>query len=648
MTSRRITIVASELLGRPGTGGAGTADSLLAVALGRHGHQVELLVASGREIGELSPEWTRTYESAGVAVRVLNGLPGVRPSHLAPMLEVFHALRDRPPDLVVVNDWRGLGYAAMRARQLGLALTETAFVVHCHGPGRVLAEFAQKVPDTLARFAEEVTERVSLELADAVVSPSAWLLDWMRAHDWPVPESASVIQYVRQSAALDEQPALAPTGAKVSRLAFFGQLREGKGIRIFLASLDALEPELLDGVELVFLGSQTARWTGERIITSLPPGVKERLAAVHVETSLDREAALEQLSRAGTLAVMPSPLDNSPNTVSECIERGIPFVATQTGGIPELVAAGDRARVLCLPTSEDLAKALTQALSSRHGFAPASSAREPRESLEAWFELADTVAPSPPRGTRAATRVAVVASGDEGASHARRLAERTRSVEVEVAAAESRRAGFERTSADWIVFLDDDDAPDDGIIDTLVAAQAASAADVVTAAVRPADDPEGVQLFLGDPGALGLVENQYGVLGLVRASLAAGHTFPPGAVDPDWPFFARLRLAGARIVSIPEPLSTHAGRPGRVGDVPGEGLAVLTAFEEENAAELRDLPQLAATLAASYDRLQPSPAADPVAPLGSVVERATGVLHAEGVGGLARRAGARIRKLLRA
>ena len=56
MSARRIAIVASELLGRPGTGGAGTADSLLAVALGRHGHAVELLVASGREIGTLNPD----------------------------------------------------------------------------------------------------------------------------------------------------------------------------------------------------------------------------------------------------------------------------------------------------------------------------------------------------------------------------------------------------------------------------------------------------------------------------------------------------------------------------------------------------------------------------------------------------------------
>src|SRR5205823_6146131 len=81
------------------------------------------------------------------------------------------------PDVAIVDDWRALGWAALRARHAGLVLSETAFVVHCHGVGRVLVEFAQKVPDTLDRFGESIAERAALELADAAVSPSAWLLD---------------------------------------------------------------------------------------------------------------------------------------------------------------------------------------------------------------------------------------------------------------------------------------------------------------------------------------------------------------------------------------------------------------------------------------------------------------------------------------
>ena len=612
MTSRRIAVVASELLGRPGTGGAGTADSLLAVALGRHGHDVELLIASGREIGTLSPDWTARYEAAGVTVRVLDPLAGVTPSYLAPPFDVFLALRDAPPDVVIADDWRALAYIALRARQTGIGFTDCAFVIHAHGPGRVLTEFAQKVPDTLERFGESVAERTAIRLADAIVSPSEWLLDWMRDHSWALPESAHVMQYIRQSAALDEAPERAPAGERLRRLAFFGQVREGKGIRVFLAALGTLDPDLLGGVELIFLGSARGRWTPDRVLEALSPDVRERVSNVRFETQLDRDAALAELLHPGTLAVMPSLLDNSPNTVSECIEHGIPFVASNTGGIAELVAQEDRARVLCPPTATDLAATLKRVLSSGDGFGPAQPARDARESLDAWLALVDQIEPVPSRLGRLPSAVAVVATGSESARVARELAETTRSVEVEVVETDSRRAGLFRTRAEWVVFLDDEDTPDGGMVDTLVAAQAASDADVVTCAVRPTGNREGVHLFLGDPGALGLVENQYGVVGLVRSSLAVAEELPDAAVDPDWLLFARLALAGRSIVSIPVTLADSAGA-GKVGDVPGDGLRILEAFEQEGV-DIDDLQQLAATLAATLAQRSELATADGVQP----------------------------------
>jgi hypothetical protein len=295
---------------------------------------------------------------------------------------------------------------------------------------------------------------------------------------------------------------------------------------------------------------------------------------------------------------MPSLLDNSPNTVAECIEQGVPFIASNTGGIAELVAEADRARVLALPRSADLAAVLAHALSAKDGFAPAQAAQAPGESLDAWLELVDNVSPSAPTRAGRASRVAVVAREEQGA---RRLAERTESVAVEVVKASSRAAGVAAAQSEWVVFLDPDDEPDDQLIDALVAAQAASGADVVTSAVRPAAELGSIQLFLGNPGALGLVENQYGVLALIRRDLLDAETAADGVVDPDWPLLASLALDGADIVSIPEPLATHAGRPGTVSDVPGEGLIVLRIFET-SARELNDLTQLAATLAAARAR----------------------------------------------
>ena len=170
----------------PGIGGPGTADSLLALALARAGHRVELLVAPGREVVPIAPEWEQRYSAANVSVRRLEPAR-VRPDFLAPSAAVLAALRDVRPDVVIADDWRGLAFAALRARQVGRGFDDTAFVIYAHGPSRLLAEAARKVPDTVARFGEEVAQKICIELADAVVSPSAWLLEWMREHRWPVP-----------------------------------------------------------------------------------------------------------------------------------------------------------------------------------------------------------------------------------------------------------------------------------------------------------------------------------------------------------------------------------------------------------------------------------------------------------------------------
>jgi hypothetical protein len=392
----------------------------------------------------------------------------------------------------------------------------------------------------------------------------------------------------------------------------------------------------------LFLGSESKRWSRDHVAATLSNGIHERVAAVRIETHLRREEALDELMRPGTLAVMPSLLDNSPNTVLECIEHRVPFVATSVGGIPELVAEEDRPRVLCEPTVQDLVTALTHALSDDGGFAPARPAQEPRKSLDAWLGLVESVQPPEQTEERLPSHVAVVASDETSAARARRLATETTSVEVEVVQASSRRAGLARTAADWVVFLDGEDEPDDSLLDTLVAAQAASKADAVTAAVRPGDDPAAIQLFLGDPRALGLLENQYGVVGLMRSELVAAEPLLDG-IDPDWPLLARLALTGARILSVPEPLSVHAGRPGSAGDVPGAGLAVLEAFEEKRGAALTDLPELAATLAAAQSRVN-APAAPPGA---NVAARGLRVLRNEGPFALVRRVGERVQRTLR-
>jgi glycosyltransferase involved in cell wall biosynthesis len=517
---------------------------LLALALARHAYDVELLVAPGRDLGALSPEWAQKYAHAGVRLRALTDGESVTPSFLAPSWHVYEALRSDPPDVVVADDWRALAHAALRARQVGRALAETAFVIYAHGPARVFAAAARKVPDTVERYGEEVAQRACVELADAIVSPSRWLVGWLRDHGWSLPQSVNVIQNLWESAALGE-PVAPVSSSRIRRLAFFGQLREGKGIQVFIDSLRLLEPELLDGVEIIFLG-HSRRWSQSQLAVAVGREVR-------VETGLDRTAALRELKVPGTLAVMPSLLENSPYAVAECIEHGIPFVAANVGGTPELVAAEDRSRVLRAPIPEEFAAALQDALAE--GVEPARPARSPQDSLTAWVDLVEAIRPTP-RQTAAA-------------------------------------------QAEWVVVPDNQD---ERLRDALTSAQVASGADAVTTAVLTG---EGIRLFLGDPGPLGLVENHYGVLGLVKREDV--HDVPP------WLLFARIALAGGRIVSIPDPLANDDSEDSRA-----DALAVLEAFESAETAELQGLPQLAATLAAALARTRTD---------GASAGRARGVLR---------------------
>src|SRR6185503_13344666 len=107
---------------------------------------------------------------------------------------------------------------------------------------------------------------------------------------------------------------------------------------------------------------------------------------------------------------------------------------------------------------------------------------------------------------------------------------------------------------DWLRVGD----PDDTVVEAL--ALASGEADVVTSAVRLPDGAR--QLFLGEPGALGVVENQYGVVGLVRREAAA--LVEPH--DSPWVFFARLALSGARILSLPDALARHTPQPPATAD----------------------------------------------------------------------------------
>jgi len=533
-----VAFVADELLGYAGNG-IGTTTTFVSLALARRGYDIEVLFAGRPPDGPVEAEWRRLYEDAGVRVRVVpRGTQNVEPPHFARSLDVEAALRLDPPDVVVVQDLGAPAYTAIRLRSLGLAFERTSFVVFCHGTRRWITDVSRKVRVHPGAHAVSLLERASVELADAVVSPSAYLADWMRGEGWELPERTFVIPHVSRAGATSQEPPPGPELRRVERLVFFGRLEERKGVRPFIAALNALDPELLGSVEVEFLGRPTPPWPVERIkeLLSLP--------RVSFEMSLDQHEALARLRRPGTLAVMPSFEENSPNVVYECLENGIPFIAGNAAGIRELVAVEDHAPVLFEPTEEGIAAALRRVLTADKPPHRARPAFDDADSLRRWDEV----------------------------------------LQLPVAEVPEFR---DLDESEWVLI----GADDEELWGTLARAQQASGADVVTCGLFVDGT---VHLFPGEPRALGLLANGYGTVALVRRSLLQD--------EPVWPLLARLSLSGARIVSVPSPLATTNERPATLATDPEQARLVLRHFERALPRNVRLLAELVPRLAAEADR----------------------------------------------
>src|SRR5919204_530804 len=177
----RVTLVTDEILGYTRTGGIGPATTFRALALGGMGHRVEILYPSAPPKAPLGDEWARLYEAAGVVIRMLPRRDEpIAPSYFARMRDVELALAADPPDVVIVQDLAAPAYTAIRMRSLGLAFERTLFVVYCHGTRQWITDAARKARVLPGALAITMLEQASIELADVVVSPSRYLVDWMR------------------------------------------------------------------------------------------------------------------------------------------------------------------------------------------------------------------------------------------------------------------------------------------------------------------------------------------------------------------------------------------------------------------------------------------------------------------------------------
>lgn len=394
----RIAIVSPDIAGPYHCGGVGAAYHGLALALANAGHNVTVVYTHPKFHQGNLDEWIAYFHRRGV--RFVH-LPEPRKRMVwygdrkEASFNCYQWLREHTAfDVIHFPEWLGLGYCALAAKQKGLAFANTTICIGTHGPqawSRVLSEVPAPHPeDAVIDF----MERRSVELADVVISPSQYLLQWMRNEEWNLPPRTYVANNILPPL---ERPAkqhgvLPANGdGHIRELVFFGRLERRKGLPMFCDVVDHLQHT--QPFSLTFLGAR-APINGQKSEHYLRMRAESWNTNPTVLTSYGRAQALEYLGAPGRLAVIPSHLDNSPCAVQECLQEGIPFLASDRGGIPELVHSDDRERVT-LPLEIPLfVRRLEEIL--REGQRPARSARPSQDNRERWIRWHQTLRPSTP------------------------------------------------------------------------------------------------------------------------------------------------------------------------------------------------------------------------------------------------------------
>jgi len=341
----------------PDAGGLATYVHRMARVLLESGHDAEVFVSSKdrsrtiRDDGILvhKVNWADRYKrlawlhcTIGLYLRsnIWNSLVPwlLQARALAIALERRHALA--PFQLVQSTDFQAAGLFVSRRRG-------RVHVVRCSYSADLYNKYDGR--QSRAEALRGCLERRLMRSADAVYAPSKFLADHFGS-DYHID-----VKVIRPPKYLEQPPTTMLAIPLPKRFLFhFGQLRKRKGTDLLARALPLAWAEAPD-LTMVWSGYY---WKDE-ILVSWRALWGQHVHQVHVTGPLLRAQTYAVLQRADA-AVLPSLVDNLPNTVIESLMLGIPVIGTRGASIDELVEEGKTGHLIEVDDAQGLADALVR------------------------------------------------------------------------------------------------------------------------------------------------------------------------------------------------------------------------------------------------------------------------------------------------
>lgn len=313
----------------------------------------------------------------------------INPSYVA-----LEYLKRHPQDVVHFLDNQGTGYLSALSKQMGLALLDTEIAVHAYEPSywRNLADArTMHVNDLL----HGQIERRSVELADWVFASSRDMPEWMLKEGYHFAAGHCFVQTYPPVDRISDytgswtEPPHATKRDNVGtghfdEIVFWGRLDMRHGLHTFCNAIERLEAQGAHDLKLRFVGQGDFDLEGRYFVLQRSKNRKWQ-ATYKIQTGLSMGAALDSLTKRRSLVVVcPTQGDPTAN-IEMLVEAGVPFIASDIGGVKDAIAVEDHARTLCRAHPLELSKLLLAALENGH-LPPAGGAQDATSINQTWIE----------------------------------------------------------------------------------------------------------------------------------------------------------------------------------------------------------------------------------------------------------------------
>lgn len=366
----KVAIVSPEVMGVHRNGGVGTHVYWLARVLARNGCDVDIIYVGGETS---TKEHISLFNNYNINLVFLNKFSKNLTSsvHLQSnyyelsAYQVYLYTIQKKYDVIHFQDLSGNGYYACMAKKLGLAYQNTKLVSTIHSNNRWVRDgtHIHRLQYDGIDLEVDSFEDTQVQLSDAIVSPSHYMKNWYMQQGILITDAnCQVIPYCYIPL---EKQKINVRKVDTTHLAFFSRLETRKGIDIFCEGIDlylAQNPNH-NLKQITFMGRfgrLDAHQLSENYVESFAKKWQHSFRTkVNILTEFESLQAKEYLLKTGAVVVVPTRLDNLPFVTIEAAENKFPILATNTGGISE-VLSGDN---LFEANKHAFAKKLEQVLS---------------------------------------------------------------------------------------------------------------------------------------------------------------------------------------------------------------------------------------------------------------------------------------------